>query len=236
VGGKPSWTAYAGSTVWVGDQAAGTVVRIDARNGSVVARVKVGPMPNDGDGPAARYELSRPDRIGHRLGTYLRLWQFAAEKESMKKITGVILALLVAGSALTAALVTSAGSAVAARRPPVAYDCQGWQHGQVQPGQILLDCLSGNVIVKTPAWKYWTGVSARSGGAVLWVNTCKPDCAAGHYRKYAASLVLYRMRSSHGSGHYTRMRLQYSHNGPRKYTYRWGTYPGASIPGWIGGP
>ena len=49
LGGKPSWTAYAGSTVWVGDQAAGQVVRIDARTGSVTARVKVGATPNDGD-------------------------------------------------------------------------------------------------------------------------------------------------------------------------------------------
>jgi hypothetical protein len=154
----------------------------------------------------------------------------------MKKIIGVILTLLLAGSALATALVTSAGSASAARRPPIAYDCQGWHHGQTRPGEVLLDCLSGNVIVKTPAWKYWTGISARSSDAVLWVNTCKPDCAAGHYRKYAASLVLYRVRTSHGAGHYTRMQLEYRHNGPREYTYRWGTYPGASIPGWIGGP
>jgi hypothetical protein len=154
----------------------------------------------------------------------------------MKKIIGVILALLLAGSALAAALVTSAGSASAAKRPPVAYDCQGSHQGQKRPGEILLDCLSGNVIVKTPAWKYWTSVSARSDGATLLVNTCRPDCAAAHYRKYPASLAFSRVRTSHGTGYYTRMQLQYSHNGPRRYTYRWGTYPGASIPGWIGGP
>ena len=93
----------------------------------------------------------------------------------MKKIIGVILALLLAGSALATALVTSAGSASAARRSAVAYDCQGWHNGQTRPGEVLLDCLSGNVIVQTPSWKYWTGISARSSDAVLWVNTCKPD-------------------------------------------------------------
>jgi hypothetical protein len=153
----------------------------------------------------------------------------------MKKLLGIILALL-AGSGLVVALVTTAGSASAARRPPVAYDCHGTHHGQARPAEILLDCLSGNVVVQTPAWKYWAAASARTRSATLLVNTCRPDCAAGHYRKYAASLVLYRVRSASGSGYYTRMRLAYSHNGPRKYTYRWGRYPGATIPGWIGGP
>jgi hypothetical protein len=153
----------------------------------------------------------------------------------MKKIVGVLMALL-AGSALAAALVTSAGSASAARRLPVAYDCLGWHNGQIRPGVVLIDCLSGNVLVKAPAWRHWTTASAASRGATLWVNTCRPDCAAAHYRKYAADLVFYRERSAHGGGYFTRMRLAYSHNGPRTYTYRWGTYPGATIPGWIGGP
>jgi YVTN family beta-propeller protein len=48
-GGAPSWTAYSADTVWIGDQAAGTVMRINARTGAIVARVKVGAMPNDGD-------------------------------------------------------------------------------------------------------------------------------------------------------------------------------------------
>jgi hypothetical protein len=153
----------------------------------------------------------------------------------MKKIVGAVVALLAAAVAVMA-LVTSGGSASASRRPPVAYDCQGTHQGQTRPAEILLDCLSGNVMVKTPAWRYWTATSARSSGATLWVNKCRPNCAAGHYRKYAASLVLYRMRSVHGRGYFTRMRLQYTHNGPRKYTYRWATYPGATLPGWIGGP
>ncbi len=153
----------------------------------------------------------------------------------MNRIVGAVLALL-AGSALIAGLITYAVSASAASRLPVAYDCQGSHHGQKRPSDVLLDCLSGNVIVKTPAWKNWTPASAQSSHATLLVNTCRPDCAAGHYRNYPASLTLYRVRTSHGTDYYTRMQLQYRHNGPRKYTYRWGTYPGASIPGWIGGP
>jgi hypothetical protein len=153
----------------------------------------------------------------------------------MKKIVGAVVALLAAAVAVVA-MVTSGGSASASRRPPVAYDCQGTHQAQTRPAEILLDCLSGNVLVKTPAWRYWTATSARSSEATLWVSKCRPNCAAGHYRKYAASLVLYRTRSVHGRDYYTRMRLQYTHNGPRTYTYSWGTYPSATLPGWIGGP
>jgi hypothetical protein len=153
----------------------------------------------------------------------------------MNRTVGLIVALL-AGSALVAALVTYAVSAAAAGRLPVAYECQGSHHGETRPRDVLIDCLSENVVVKTPDWSYWTAVSARSADATLLVNACRPDCAAGHYRTYPAVLIFYRVRREHGTGYYTRMQLQYRHDGPRKYTYHWGTYPKASIPSWIGGP
>jgi hypothetical protein len=49
IGGSPAWTGYTASTVWVGDQAAGQIVRINARTGAVTGRAKVGATPNDGD-------------------------------------------------------------------------------------------------------------------------------------------------------------------------------------------
>jgi len=48
-GGKPAWTAYHGGTVWVGDQAAGTVLTISAGTGKITGRARVGARPNDGD-------------------------------------------------------------------------------------------------------------------------------------------------------------------------------------------
>jgi hypothetical protein len=107
---------------------------------------------------------------------------------------------------------------------------------------MLIDCLSGNVFVRTPSWAYWTAEAAKTSQpghartAVLWVNTCKPDCAAGNYRKYRAVLSFFRPQTANGTRYYTRMRLRYTHNGARDYTFRWGTYPGATLPGWIGGP
>ncbi len=48
-GGTPGWTAYDAHNVWVGDASKGQVIRIDSTTGRIVARVTVGPMPNDGD-------------------------------------------------------------------------------------------------------------------------------------------------------------------------------------------
>jgi hypothetical protein len=166
----------------------------------------------------------------------------------MNRFTGTVAAAL-SGSAAALVFVTSAGASVqaagqhaaarpaaATRQPAVAFDCHGQHQGQVRPAETFIDCLSLGVYVKTPSWKYWTTTSARSRTATLWVDSCKPNCATGAFRKYPATLVLYRPRTAHGTRYFTRMRLQYRHNGPRKYTFRWGTYPGATLPGWIGGP
>ena len=170
------------------------------------------------------------------------------------RLAGVILAACCGAAAVAcgSATVSATPSAHAARaarstpasaaRRPVAYDCRGRHDGQVQPGTVYLDCMSGNVFVKAPSWAYWTAEAAKTTQpghartAVLWVNTCKPDCAAGHYRRYKAVLSFFRPRTTDGTPYYTRMRLRYTHDGARDYTFRWGTYPGATLPGWIGGP
>jgi hypothetical protein len=126
----------------------------------------------------------------------------------------------------------------AARIPrpiPVAYDCQGWRRGQVKASTVALSCF-GSVVVKVASWKYWSGISARSGSATLGVDNCKPNCGDGKFTKYAATVVLYRVRSHDGVRYYSRLRVQYRHHGPRSYTYRWARYPGATIPVWVGGP
>jgi hypothetical protein len=118
---------------------------------------------------------------------------------------------------------------------PVAYDCLGWRQGHVKVGTIALSCF-GTVVVKIGAWRYWTGVSARSATATLAVDTCRPNCGSGKFRKYAATVTLYRVRSHNGTAYYSRLRLRYRHGRARNYVYRWARYPGATIPVWVGGP
>lgn len=160
----------------------------------------------------------------------------------MSRVAGVILAACCAAAvACGSAAPVSAVSHQAATRP-VAFGCKGQHDGKVQPGTVYLDCMSGNAFVKTPSWAYWTAEAAKTSQpgqprtAVLWVNTCTPMCAAGHYRKYKAVLSFFRPGTVHGVRFFTRMRLRYFHNRARDYTFRWGTYPGGTLPGWIGGP
>ena len=39
-----------------------------------------------------------------------------------------------------------------------------------------------------------------------------------------------------GVRYFSRMRLRYWHGGQRDYVFRWAVLPGATIPGWNGGP
>ena len=173
----------------------------------------------------------------------------------MSRLAGVILAVCCGAASVACGTVPAVSASPAAHparaarstpasaaRRPVAYDCKGQHDGQVQPGTVYLDCMSGNAFVKTPSWAYWTAEAAKTSQpgqprtAVLWVNTCTPMCAAGHYRKYKAVLSFFRPETAHGIRFFTRMRLRYFHGSARDYTFRWGTLPGATLPGWIGGP
>jgi hypothetical protein len=140
----------------------------------------------------------------------------------------------IAGLAAVASL-PAAPAAAAGGRKPVAYDCRGWHHGRVEMPSVALSCY-GSVVVSTPRWRRWTAASAQTARATLAVDTCRPTCESGRFRRYPATVTLYRVRMHLGVPYYSRMRLRYRHDGPRSYTFRWGRYPGASIPVWIGGP
>ncbi len=156
----------------------------------------------------------------------------------MKRNVAIALAavVLVAGVGVAAAVLTfrSASAAPASAPLPVAYSgADGWHQGRTRPPVIYLG--ESNVFVRTPHWSAWSGSSAHANG-VLWVNTCAPNCAAGHYRTYRAQVSFWGAAVRHGVRYFTRMRLRYWHGHQRDYVYRWGVLPGATIPGWNGGP
>jgi|HubBroStandDraft_2_1064218.scaffolds.fasta_scaffold17787_4 hypothetical protein len=147
--------------------------------------------------------------------------------------------LAAAGLALlpvaTASAAPAAVAPVTSVRLPVVHDCDGWQSGQVRTHVVLLDCL-GQVVLKTYTWRWWTAHSARTRRAELYVDSCTPSCASGTYRHYAATVVFYRPRTHDGVRYFSRLQLRYFHQRRRDYTYAWAAYPGAQVPGWIGGP
>ena len=44
------------------------------------------------------------------------------------------------------------------------------------------------------------------------------------------------MAAHQGASYFSRMTLRYYHKSARDYGFRWGTYRGATVPLWIGGP
>jgi len=145
-------------------------------------------------------------------------------------------AVLAVGAGVAAAVLTfrSASAAPTSTPLPVAYSgANGWHQGRARPPVIYIG--ESAVFVRTPHWPAWSGSSAHTSG-VLWVNTCTPNCSAGHYRTYRAQVSLWRVAVRHGVRYFTRMRLRYWHGYQRDYVYRWNVLPGATIPGWNGGP
>jgi hypothetical protein len=165
---------------------------------------------------------------GDRPGRY-RLTRFG-----VSVLAAAAVALTAGG---TAAALTSHRSripAASSARLPVAYNgIDGWQGGRARPPVIYLG--GSTAFLRFARWSRWTGWSA-AGPATLWVDTCRPTCAAGHYRTYPATVTLSQAADHHGTGFFSRMRLRYVHDGPRDYAFRWGSYPGATVPLWIGGP
>ena len=156
----------------------------------------------------------------------------------MRRNVAVALAAMVlaAGVGLGAAVLTSgtAGAAPASAAPPVAYNgADGWHQGGARPPVIYI--VESNVFVRTPHWSAWSASSAQASGE-LWVNTCTPNCAAGHYRTYHAQVSFWRVAVRNGVRYFSRMRLRYWHGHQRDYVYPWAVLPGAAIPGWNGGP
>jgi hypothetical protein len=154
------------------------------------------------------------------------------KKVGIAALAAVVLAFLAAGTA--AALTTRNAGNAAAGRLPVAYNGQdGWGHGVVRLSTIYVG--GPDTFVRVQHWSHWTGSSAFAWGT-LWADNCQPNCAAGHYVKYPAEVSLSRVAAHQGGSYFSRMRLRYFHNSARDYGFRWGTYQGATVPLWIGGP
>jgi hypothetical protein len=147
---------------------------------------------------------------------------------------GMAAVVLAGGAGLGVAALRTVGASPAALALPVAYSgVNGWTAGRARPTVVYIG--QSDVFVRTPDWRSWSGTSAQANGE-LWVNTCSPSCAAGHYRTYSAQVSFWRVAVHHGARYFSRLRLRYRHGGNRDYAYSWGFLPGATLPGWNGGP
>jgi hypothetical protein len=151
-----------------------------------------------------------------------------------KRLTIAVVAIAIALLGAMGVALASAGAGTHSGRLPVAYNgVDGWQHGVARLPVLYIG--ESTVFVKTPHWSRWSASSASTRGT-LWVDSCTPNCAAGKYRRYPATVRLSGVAKHNGVSYFSQMKLSYDHGYQRTYTYSWGVLPGASIPGWNGGP
>jgi len=130
-----------------------------------------------------------------------------------------IAVLTLAAAALTITGLTLSGSAQAATAHPAAapaaqrstaltvvFDCPG-QHALVRPKDFLLACADGNSALEKLAWTTWAPGLASAKGTLV-QNDCTPYCAAGHFHRYPALVVLWGSKAVGSGEHaYTKLTL-----------------------------
>ncbi|HWB67169.1 MAG TPA: hypothetical protein VG708_10120 [Mycobacteriales bacterium] len=77
-----------------------------------------------------------------------------------------------------------------------------------KPANYVLACADANILVRHVKYKSWTHTKARGTGTYSY-NTCKPDCADGHFRHFHARFVLDQVKKVHGRQLFTEIRLHY---------------------------
>jgi hypothetical protein len=94
--------------------------------------------------------------------------------------------------------------------PKVVADCQ---HLSRTPHRVVAACADLNSYAKVTHWSTWS--ARRATGEGTWVvNTCKPDCASGTFKRYSATFGLYRARrNADGATVFTKLGVTYVKGG-----------------------
>jgi hypothetical protein len=126
----------------------------------------------------------------------------------------VVAALAVTGLILGGSAQAAPARPAASPSQTVVFDCPG-QHALVRPKSIILTCADGNAYFAKLAWTSWTpGLASAKGTLVL--NDCTPYCAAGHFHRYPAIVVLWGSRAVPGHpGEHCYTKLTEILTGPR---------------------
>ena len=99
----------------------------------------------------------------------------------------------------------------------VLVNCQ--HHAVILPRSFTLTCADANDVLTGLSWVSWRNVAFGSGTERI--NTCMPNCAAGHFHSYRALITLWRPRArGHGTGQlkFTRLTEVYTAARPVRVT------------------
>jgi hypothetical protein len=80
---------------------------------------------------------------------------------------------------------------------PAMPGCVPGQKPAVRPAKITITCADANFYVTRLRWTSWSAKTAAAAG-VAHVNSCTPNCAAGKFHTYAATVALSRPAMCHG--------------------------------------
>ena len=141
----------------------------------------------------------------------------------------VVAALAVTGLILGGSAQAAPARPAASPSQTVVFDCPG-QHALVRPKSFTLTCADGNAYFAKLAWTSWTpGLASAKGTLVL--NDCTPYCAAGHFHRYPAIVVLWgskAVKGHPGERCYTKLTEILTGQRPRYYDavhLKWVTAP-----------
>ena len=129
----------------------------------------------------------------------------------------LVLAAAVAFSAIgTAIAAVPAAQASPTASKPKLINCLN--KATIEPKTFVLTCADGNDYLARLTWSSWS--TTASGKGTEFINTCNPNCAAGHFRKYGVDVSLSRVKPwpHHvGQRYFTRMGLTYTGKVPHGF-------------------
>jgi hypothetical protein len=100
----------------------------------------------------------------------------------------VVAAIAASVLGLTLSSASSASAKPRAGARPVVINCLG--KPQAEPSSIVLACADGNSALSGLSWTSWTPKLGSASGTLM-ENDCIPYCAAGHFHRYPALVVLW---------------------------------------------
>jgi len=91
------------------------------------------------------------------------------------------------------------------------------------PSELVISCADANYELTKLHWHGW-GSSSASATAVASANDCTPNCAAGHFHSYAASVTAGKLGTCGAARYYARLVVSYKGSRPAGISART-TYP-----------
>jgi hypothetical protein len=110
------------------------------------------------------------------------------------------------------AIASAPASGLSIRPTPTVLTCLG--KNLARPANEVVTCATANQSWRNVTWSRW-GAKTATGTGTLLRNDCTPNCAAGHFHRYQARVVLSKPRSSSKGPIFTVASIAYTANGKR---------------------